>query len=131
MSKASDFYDELVEVERLHVGDKLTSVTKHNCDIRYTFENSGYSQWHLFIPINEHKLAILIKALELCNKDRIKWVERTRGLVGISNINTWLKKAEETIKSTTEWKVTDESVNWPEWLLEQEKEQNEYKKRDS
>lgn len=129
---ASGTEDPQLEAERQHIGKTLVSVTvtkdqhePHQEYIRYTFTGGGYTEWARHIPVTEHKLAILVKALELAIENGNSWQLDATGVKGSHTINTWLKKSCKALSHPTNWKVLDKSINWPEWLKKEYQEEKE------
>ena len=114
----TDYHDMELEAAQMHVGKKLVSVERKNDNIRYNYEGGGSFQYLVHIPVPEHKLAILVKALDLATEEVNGWFEESRSKPGSFTINHFVKDAEARLKSKEyyQWSVLDKSVDWPEWL---------------
>ena len=101
-----------VDFDQIFVGKKLESVVSDGEGVRFTFEGGGYRWWRHSIPVNEHKLALLEKALEL--SCRPSW-----GDPEDADATYWIEKAVEALKDPVKWKIEDHIV-WPQWVLDRE-----------
>ena len=129
---ASGTKDPQLEAERQNVGKTLVSVTvtkdqhePHQEYIRYTFTGGGYTAWARHIPVTEHKLAILVKALELATIDGNAWYEEYRTGPRDVTMANWIEVAQIALQHPANWKVLDKSINWPEWLKKEYQEEKE------
>jgi hypothetical protein len=105
----AEIEQEIIIADRMFLGKKLVGVSALNGGEKFTFED-GSSYWHaLHIPVNEHKLALLEKALELCNRP-------TWGDSEDADSSYWIHKAAMKLADPIEWKRLEPPIIWPQWI---------------
>lgn len=110
-----------VEADReLFVGKTLESVTRKQDGVEYRFKGGGYFWHRSHIPINEHKLALLEKALDMCGS---AYNNCLGGTYQPSTSSDWIKWAARDISTSDKWAVT-QTIEWPEWVVERQEAPN-------
>jgi hypothetical protein len=111
---------EIESSRELFVGKTLESVTRKGDGVEYRFKEGGYFWQRSHIPVNEHKLALLEKALELATKDSNYWLGELRSEVGNSTPSDYILEAEIAIKDKEAWRPIFGPILYPKWIEDRE-----------
>ena len=113
--------DQIIEEQaridnEMFAGKTLASVVKQGEGVKYEFEG-GSSFWHRsHIPVNEHKLALLEKALDMCSG---AYNQCLGGTYQPSSATDWVGWAERDISTPDKWGLS-EPIVYPKWIVERE-----------